>query len=452
MSMNFLGIGSNMDMQSIVDYLIALERRPIIRFENQKKDYTSKQTIWREVNTRLSALSSSLDGVKLSSDFDKIKATSSDDKILTVTANVGAVFGEYEIEVIQLAKAQKVISNQCNEEIIEDVVLNINGKTVTVEASEADPQTIIDVARAINNTKDIGVNASVVDNYLVFETSATNTTMNFDGENSFLTTIGVLDESGQIVADKEIQAATGAIVNINGIEVKRDSNIIEEALLGVKITLKKESSDKVDITIDNDVDAIFNKIKGFIDEYKKVQEYLDTQTFFTKGTGDKPNSTGQLFGDSTVSVLKTRLRSAFTGAVDGIAEGNLRMLAQIGIDVDKTGNVKFDEAKLKEAIKEKPAQVAELFVKKDTGLTSRIQTYVKSYTEYAGIIDTKVQSYDNRIKDIEQSIQRLDERVEMRRQTLIRQFTALDKALSSNYDQSAWLSTQLQQLVSFKKS
>lgn len=450
--MDFLGIGSNMDMQSIVDKLVALEKRPILRLESQKVDYSTKQAIWREVNTRLSALSSSLDGLKLQSDFEKINAAVSDEKILTASAGANAAVGEYEIEVLQLAKAQKVMSNQCQAPLTNEVILNINGKTVTVEASEENPQTIVEVARVINKTKDLGVIASVVDKRLVLEANSTNTTINFDGENSFLTAIGVLDESGQIAEGKQLQAATEAIVNINGIEVKRDSNIIEEAILGVKLILKKESPDKVNVAVNKDVDAIYNKIKGFIDEYTKVQTYLDKQTFFTKGTGDQLNSTGQLFGDSTVTILKTRLRSIFAGAVEDIAGTDLKMLSQIGIEVDKTGKVQVDDAKLKEAIKEKPTQVADIFIKKDTGMTAKMQTYIKGYTEYAGIIDSKLKYYDARIQDVDKSMKRLDERVEMRRESLIRQFTALDKALARNYDQGLWLTTQLQQLTSFKKN
>lgn len=450
--MDFLGIGSNMDMQSIVDKLIALEKRPILRLESQKIDYSSKQAIWREVNTRLSALNSSLDGLKLQSDFDKISATVSDEKILTASAAANAVFGEYEIEVIQLAKAQKVMSNQWRDPLTNEIILNINGQTITIVASEDNPQSIVEVAREINKTKDLGVKASVVDSRLVLEANTTNTTINFEGENSFLTSIGVLDESGQVAEGKQLQAATESIVNINGIDVRRDSNTIEDALLGVKLTLKKESPDKVNVTLNKDVDAIYNKIKGFIDEYTKVQTYLDKQTFFTKGTGDQLNSTGQLFGDSTVTVLKTRLRSVFTGVVEDIAGTDLKMLSQIGIEVDKTGKVQVDDAKLKEAIKDKPAQVAEIFIKKDTGLTAKMQTYIKGYTEYAGIIDSKLKFYDARIKDVDQSMERLNERVELRRESLIRQFTALDKALARNYDQGVWLSTQLQQLTSFKKN
>jgi len=443
--MQVMGIGSNLDIQGLIDKLMAVERQPLIRLESQKKDYSSMQSIWRDLNTRLSALSTSLDNLNLNSDFTKVKSESSDDKVITATAEANAAFGSYEIEIKQLAKTHKVSSDKYDNKIEENVTITINGKEVLVEASPESPKTLVDVARVINNTEDIGVVASVIDNHLVIETKDTNQEIDFSGDNQFLKDIGLLDNASNVV--HELQRPQEAKVVINGIEVVRDSNTIEDAIIGVKLNLKKESEDIVNITVARDVDAIFNKIKGFVDEYQKVQNYLDSQTFFTKGADGKNNTTGKLFGDSTINILKTRLRSILTDTVEGIEDGNLIMLSQIGIELDKTGKIKLDEDKLKAAISEKPNQVAELFIKEETGITAKMQGYIKSYTQYSGIIDNKVKYYDARIKDVEQSVERWEQRLEMKRSSLVRQFTALDKAMSSSYNQSAWLSSQLAQLT-----
>ena len=448
--MEFMGIGSGMDIQGIIDKLMAVESRPILKLESQKKDYTSMQSIWRDVNTRLSALSTSLDSLKLKADFEKVKVTSTNDKIATATAEANAIFGTYEIEVVNLAKAHKVRSEQQIEgyTTATEASFTINGKAVLVGAGA----TLKDIASAINATEDIGVTATVIANNLVIEAKETNKAITFEDTNGLLQSLGVLNTDGSV--KNLLQAPESAEAKINGITVVSDKNTIENAVEGVKVNLVNVSlkatgeNEKVTLTIGRDVDAIFDKIKGFVEEYKKVQSFLDNQTFFTPGNGTSgsKNSTGKLFGDSTVNILKTKLRTLFTDVVGGIGDGNLKMLSQIGIDVDRSGNVTLNETKLKEALNEKPMQVADLFIKEETGITAKMQNFIKSYTQYAGVIDNKVKYYENRIKDVEDSVKRWETRLEMKRNSLVRQFTALDKAMTSNFNQSSWLSSQLSQL------
>ena len=450
--MEFMGIGSGMDIQGFVDKLMAIESRPVFKLESQKKDYASMQSIWRDANTRLSAFSTSLDSLKLKADFEKVKVTSTNDKIATATATAGAnaMFGTYEIEVVNLAKAHKVRSEQQIEgyTTAAEASFTINGKTVSVGAGAA----LKDIASAINATEEIGAKATVIANNLVIEAKETNKAITFEDTNGLLQSLGVINADGSV--KNLLQAPESAEAKINGITVVNDTNTIENAIEGVKINLVNVSlkatgeNEKVTLTIGRDVDAIFDKIKGFVDEYKKVQGFLDNQTFFTPGNGTSgsTNSTGKLFGDSTVNILKTKLRTLFTDVVGGIADGNLKMLSQIGIDVDRAGNVSLNETKLKEALNEKPMQVADLFIKEETGIADKMQSFIKSYTQYAGVIDNKVKYYENRIKDVEDSVKRWEARLELKRNGLVRQFTALDKAMSSNYNQSSWLTSQLSQL------
>lgn len=457
--MDLLGVGSGMDFTSIVDQLIEIERIPITRFESKKNDYTSSQSIWREVNTRLSALSNSLNKLKLQSDFDKNTVTSEDDTVVAATTNGDAIYGDYQIEVIQLFRAQKVISNKVdNQELLslltDEITVTINGQNVVLAVTE-EPKTLLDVAKAINETEDIGVVASVVDSRLVLEAKEGKKEISLfdDGaENTFLKAIGVLqldDSTGEYTVNI-LQDHQGSIVKINGIQVERDSNVIDDAVSGLKLTLKKESPDTINLNVAKDVDQIVSTIKAFIDEYKKVQSYLDSQTSFTPGEDGKNNTTGKLFGDSTVSSLKSKLRSVFTGVVAGLPDNSIKMLAQLGVEIDRTGALTLDETKLRDAVLQKPEEVKAFFTKPDTGLVAKLQTYIKGYTENSGIIDNKVNYFSERIKDADKRIEQLEARVEMRKASLVRQYTVLDKALASLYSQSDWLAAQVAPMFNTK--
>ena len=448
--MNLLGVGSGLDLTSIIDQMMEIERIPITRYENKRGEYTSMQSLWRELNTRLSALSNSLNGLKLQSDFDKMKVTSADEAVVTATANANVVQGNYKVKVIQLAKAEIAMSEKVDPEDAEELLqgeirISINGKVVVLEETE-EPRTLLDVAKAINKTEDIGVVATVVDGRLVLEAKNTNEEIKFfegEEENAFLKQIGLLKEEGEGYKTNILQERQGSIIELNGITIARDKNVIDDAVEGLKLTLKKETNEAVNLSVAADVDSIIAKVKAFVDEYKKVQAYFDTHTSFTKGADGESNNTGKLFGDSTISNLKSRLRSMVTGVVEGLPEDSIKMLSQVGIQIDRSGNMTLDESKLREVLTEKPDQVKELFTKPETGLTARLQEFIKGYTTSQGIIDGKINYLADRIKDANKSIERLEARLEMRKESLIRQYTALDSALASLYSQGDWLATQL---------
>lgn len=448
--MNLLGVGSGLDLTSIIEQMMEIERIPITRYETKRGEYTSMQSLWRELNTRLSALSNSLNGLKLQSDFDKMKVTSADEAVVTATANANVVQGNYKVKVIQLAKAEIAMSEKVDPEDAEELLqgeirISINGKVVVLEETE-EPRTLLDVAKAINKTEDIGVVATVVDGRLVLEAKNTNEEIKFfDGEeeNAFLKQIGLLKEEGEGYKTNILQERQGSIIELNGITIARDKNVIDDAVEGLKLTLKKETNEAVNLSVAADVDSIIAKVKAFVDEYKKVQAYFDTHTSFTKGADGESNNTGKLFGDSTISNLKSRLRSMVTGVVEGLPEDSIKMLSQVGIQIDRSGNMTLDESKLREVLTEKPDQVKELFTKQETGLTARLQEFIKGYTTSQGIIDGKINYLADRIKDANKSIERLEARLEMRKESLIRQYTALDSALASLYSQGDWLATQL---------
>lgn len=448
--MNLLGVGSGLDLTSIIDQMMEIERIPITRYETKRGEYTSMQSLWRELNTRLSALSNSLNGLKLQSDFDKMKVTSADEAVVTATANANVVQGNYKVKVIQLAKAEIAMSEKVDPEDAEELLqgeirISINGKVVVLEETE-EPRTLLDVAKAINKTEDIGVVATVVDGRLVLEAKNTNEEIKFfegEEENAFLKQIGLLKEEGEGYKTNILQERQGSIIELNGITIARDKNVIDDAVEGLKLTLKKETNEAVNLSVAADVDSIIAKVKAFVDEYKKVQAYFDTHTSFTKGADGESNNTGKLFGDSTISNLKSRLRSMVTGVVEGLPEDSIKMLSQVGIQIDRSGNMTLDESKLREVLTEKPDQVKELFTKQETGLTARLQEFIKGYTTSQGIIDGKINYLADRIKDANKSIERLEARLEMRKESLIRQYTALDSALASLYSQGDWLATQL---------
>src|SRR5690554_1917884 len=104
--------GSQIDVQGLVSQLIAAERAPMDRQVARESGRVTTQV--SAVGTLMGALStfrSALSSLKTTDVFSTRQAVSGDEAIFTATAGAKAVPGDYQVEVVQLARAQQLSSN-----------------------------------------------------------------------------------------------------------------------------------------------------------------------------------------------------------------------------------------------------------------------------------------------------------------------------------------------------
>jgi flagellar hook-associated protein 2 len=104
------GIGSNLDVTSIVSKLMAVESAPLDTYDAKAAALQTKQTAIASVGTALGAFQGSLTSLSSSSSFNTIVANSSNSSVLAGSATSTAVPGIYSVNVTQLAQAQTLIS------------------------------------------------------------------------------------------------------------------------------------------------------------------------------------------------------------------------------------------------------------------------------------------------------------------------------------------------------
>ncbi len=105
------GLASGIDTASVIDQLVAIERRPIIVLQNKQQLLSWKQNFWSEINTSLKALKTSTDSLRESTTIGAKTATSNSETVLTATALSSAAAGTYNItEIESLANTTKVTS------------------------------------------------------------------------------------------------------------------------------------------------------------------------------------------------------------------------------------------------------------------------------------------------------------------------------------------------------
>lgn len=168
------GLSSGFDWRSMIDSLMAVERRPVDLLENKKSNYEEKLSEWQSFNTQLLALKTAAQGLQTPEGFNIYTARMSSNNstvetsdLLLVSASSSASEGSYAVQVSNIASAQKLssasipsISVALGSDYAGDIL--INGKAVTL----TDTDSLADVRDKINNanagTNPTGVTAGIV--------------------------------------------------------------------------------------------------------------------------------------------------------------------------------------------------------------------------------------------------------------------------------------------------
>jgi len=445
MAMSLGGLASGMDTQAIVEQLVALERQPIYRYEDEISQIEQQKGAWRDINSRISSLGDKLTDLKFSATYNSRTAESSNEEVATATASNDAMENSYELEITNLAKAERAASGKQTDStsalgFAGD--LEIKGQTLNVESGFS----LNDIRDLINNTEDLGANATIVDNNLVIESTETGESNSLNIAGSVATDLGITT----------INAAQNANLKINGIDIESDSNTIDQAVEGMKFELKgitptdPDTGEITPVTIDvaKDTEKAEKAVKAFVDQYNSVMDFIDSKSNYNSDTEEG----AVLQGDSTLMRVQSRLRQS---VMDGVETGvDLTHISQIGISIDRDGVMSLDTDKLNEALNNDSEAVAKFFNAENeedgfSGMANRLDGYIDQLIKSnTGLIPSRMDSFDQRIDNLNDDIADVEESVEMTRERYMQQFTAMETALSEMQQQSSWMSSQLSSLGS----
>ncbi|MDX9766127.1 MAG: flagellar filament capping protein FliD [Ectothiorhodospiraceae bacterium] len=452
MAISTLGVGSGLDLSSLLKNLVSAERAPAENRLNAKEE---------SLNVRLSAfgsVKSSLASVqtavsKLSSLDKTYKATSSDTAVVDATASTTASAGNYTIEVGQLAKAHAVASLGVDgkDDVIGTGKLTIqvgSGDAVEIDV-DSENNTLTGIRDAIN-AADAGVTASVVNDgsgwrllMTADETGAANTI-----------SVGVADDDGNHadvdglsrLASANLEQtveAKDANVTINGLAITSASNTLDESVDGLSITLKNETGDTpVTVSVAMNSSAIKDAIAGFVGSYNAA---ITMMSGYGKVDPSGETQNGPLVGDSTLRSVRNSLSSALL-TNGGNEDSQYRNLINLGIKSLEGGRLSIDDATLDEAIAEDVDGVMSLL--NDFG--DQFETVVKGFAESGGLLDSRSEGIRASLRSISAQREALDDRITRFEDRLSRQFTALDVMLGQMQQTSDYLTQQLSALSSFQ--
>lgn len=261
-----------------------------------------------------------------------------------------------------------------------------------------------------------------------------------------------------------------------------NSNQIENIVPGLSLNLKGVTEGAVKLTVEQDQETIKKTITDFVNKYNETVRYFN-EKLKEKSVEDKEldemteseRRMGAFNGDRTLSQIRFGLLEQIVDPIND-PDGVFKVLSQIGIEsvIDSTGmnsgTLKIDEKKLEEAIRNNPEGIARMFFNDvdgdgritrdddrkpvESGIAVRLLDYLdglldtRSYEHgKGGVVPRQQDVLETDIKFLQQRIDDFDRRMEQREQYLMRQFTAMEKALATLYSQSDWLGGQLAGLM-----
>ncbi len=417
MGLSLSGVGSGFDWQSTLDQLRRVEQNQFIKpLEQQKKKQEDVLAAWNTVATKLSDLLSSVRGIKDSSGFDVFTASlkSSGDvnpeKLLSVTVGSGSAKGRYDIQVTQLAKAEKLQSTAVTSASGPagwTGTITISGQEVTLDGKSLNQ--LRDEINGLNTgSSATGVIASVLkvadSDYRLILTS----------ENEGAEGIAFTDAPGDYFST--LQAGQDAAFTIDGIAMTRSSNTISDVISGVTLQLRgADPSTTIRLDIDRDESAVTDKIRTFVDAYNSVIQYINDQ-FSYNAVSEKTG--GALFGDAMLRSIKSRLQNTVLG----------RELSGYGITFSRTGTLELNTEKLQSALSEDFTGTVSTF----NDMAQSLHFVLNALTDSVdGTVTAQKKSAQAKIKTLDNRMQTLGDRIDADMERLKARFIAMDNAMNT---------------------
>jgi flagellar hook-associated protein 2 len=452
--------GSQIDVQSLVSQLVAAERsRPDAQIARQSSQVTTQISALGQLMGSLSTFRSALSSLKTVDVFSTRTASSSLESALTATASAKAVPGSYDIEVVKLAKAQQISSDPFSGGSTSVVgtgtlTVSLGDKSFNVEIIDAN-STLAGIRDAINSASDnVGVRATLVQGStgarLVLSSSTTGaantiqvTQAGGNGGLSQITYSAAAPDNYTVIKD-----AQDAIIRIAGEQTTSASNTISDAIDGVSLTVKAETTEEsgpATITVGYDNTAVTTRVRNFVSAYNTLASQINKLRSYDATT----KVAGPMLGDSLLSSIESELRSTISDTVAGQPSA-FQTLASIGITTQADGTLAADDARLQKAMSGNFEAVGKLFGSED-GIAARLFKQVDDRLKSDGAIETRSKNLVDQQRAIQKRKDDLDARMITVQQGYLRQFTRLDTLLSQLQVTSSYMSQQIESLANMNK-
>jgi flagellar hook-associated protein 2 len=471
-SVSSLGVGSGLDANTIISKLMAAESQPLTDMQTQDVVLQTQVSTFGQIQSLFADLQTASQTLASPTLWNQTAGSSSDSTSVAVATSSGgsAVAGSYSVAVSQLASVQTATSTAfaSSSSTLSSGSLTIelgtwagNPATGFTAQTGATPVTVtIDPAntslaaiRDAINAAGAGVTATIITDSngarLSLQSSASGAVNGFritatedvnDGNPA--TGLSALGFDAQAASPMTLnQSAQDAQATINGIAITSASNTLTNVIDGLTITLNRQTSANVNLSVAPDNTSAQKGIDSFVSAYNALASYLQTQTKYD----DSTKTAGPLQGNRTAVTLENQLRAVLNQA--STASSQYAMLSDIGITMQRDGTLLADPAKVSSALANR-AELKKLFAavgpdNASSGFMVRFRNLTNAVLGTGGAIDGATSSLQSELKDRGTTEAAMQQRLADTQARLTAQYQALDAQMANLNSLSSYITTQI---------
>ena len=474
MAISSAGIGSNLDVNSIVSQLMSLEQRPLTALAQKEAGLQSQISALGSLKGAISALQGAASALIPSSGttalqkFSTFGASVADTSIASASASSNAAPGSYSLEVTALAQVHRLITQQSAaytssastlantgtlrlstgsmssgsfvETTYQEIDMNASGMTLanlrdSINAAAAG------VTATIITTTNAGVSRAQL--MLTSDKPGMDSVIKLSGLADFNFDPDVPAPAAGTMSQETTdggQAAQNAAFKLNGIATTSSSNTVTDVIDGIALTLTGQSSAGVatTLTVTRNTSGITSAVNALVRAYNDANSAIASLGSYDAAT----KTAGALNGDSTLRSAQRNLRAVLGSVPTALSGASLQRLSDIGVSVQKDGSLALDTAKLSAAVSNDLNGVTNVL----SAYGSAFKTATDGLIGTSGTIVARTEGINTSIKSLDKQAEAISNRLVGIEARYRAQFTALDVLMSNMMKTSSFLTQQLSSL------
>ena len=469
-SISSTGIGSGLDVASIISSLMAVESQPLHQMQSAAASIQTKVSAFGTLQSAMSSFRDAALALTNSSTWSATTASSADTSAITVSTGATAPAGNYSIEVKNLATSQSVASGAfaSTSATVGAGSVHIDLGTWSADQSGFTPKagtpglditiaatdTLANVRDKINSAG-AGVSASIVTDAsgsrMVLSSSTTGADNGFrisasdsDGVNTDAAGVSALayDPAGGTTGTSLTQSAANANATINGLAISSATNSLANVVDGITLNLVKVTTGPVQVSVGQDNTSIKAAIKNFTSAYNSLSNLLGSDTKYDAGSG----VAGVLQGDSTAVSLQRQLRNIL--GASSTASSAFATLSDAGLEIQKDGTVNINDTKLSSALGNL-GELKKLFANTDLtgatqdGFAQSMRSFGDSVLGSDGMLTTRTAGLNTSLTSNTKRQDEENTRLAATQARLQAQYSALDTQIASLTALNTYVTQQL---------
>jgi flagellar hook-associated protein 2 len=467
------GIGSGLDLESIIAASVSAERTPKLQSLVKKQESLKVElSALGEVKSAISKLQDTIKKLADIENFGKrvatIKQPSSGD-IISVTPTSDISVGNFNIAVKQLAQGSRAVSADgafanADAEVLAagggDGKLTFTaGPDKTFELDVTAGTTLAQLRDSINSSSsNFGVTANIVNtggaagSKLVLTSNVTGDgndlqiSANIAGLEAVTSYDATTNPNGMTI-DQTKDKAQNAIISIDGLDVTSSSNTFKDSVQDMTIKALQVSEQDAGVYETAKLNVAFDResVSALVDELVTNYNNLIGNIGFQTRIGKPLNGDASMrsLSDQLVNTLSTPLTDA----------GPFGSIFDIGLGIKKDGYLEKSSLvrSLNEAMDSNFDDIGTAFAG-ENGVAKKMESLLANYIDTNGLLKKRESNLSDQIKDVDDDKINLDQRMADFEASLRKKYSGLDVLLAQMQQTQAYLGAQLANLPGFTKS